>query len=383
MNPPLSLYVHIPWCERKCPYCDFNSHVAKETVDEAQYIDALIFDLEFDLEYFKDELKGRTIDSVFIGGGTPSLFSADSINALIKAVRSRAELASDAEITLEANPGSAESNRFLGFAHAGVTRLSIGVQSFNDRHLLQLGRVHSSGQAVAAAKMAKSAELDFNLDLMYGLPQQTMAEAMSDLEQAVALEPKHISCYQLTIEPNTLFHKNPPPRPDDDALWSMHLALNSRLREYGFIQYEVSAYAKAGKQCRHNLNYWQFGDYLGIGAGAHGKISHAASGVQRYWKIKHPATYLQRSLVRTDLAGSRDRISEENLAFEFMLNALRLSDGFPDSLFEDTTSIPLEKIAPLLDRHTDLGLIERHKGWIRPTERGRAMLDSMLQDYLP
>ena len=380
---PLSLYIHVPWCEKKCPYCDFNSHLARSKVDESVYVDELLRDLDCDMQYFAESmfgsLKDRPIQTVFIGGGTPSLFSAESYQRLFDGLRARLNFADNAEVTLEANPGSSEVDKFSGFRDAGINRLSIGVQSFNQFHLSALGRVHNSGEALSAAAYAKQAGFDnFNLDLMFGLPEQSLAQSLCDVQQAIALNPTHLSCYQLTIEPNTLFHHSPPVTPDDELLWDMQEQLQSELGQHGYSQYEVSAYSQADKRCQHNLNYWQFGDYLGIGAGAHGKLTLENGDVVRAWKIKHPTTYIN----KTQKVGGLDVIKESQVPFEFMMNALRLNHGFAIETFEARTGLSLESIEPLLTKHESQGLIERSVGVIQPTLFGHNMLNNMLEDYL-
>ncbi len=375
---PLSLYIHVPWCERKCPYCDFNSHQVKSNINESAYIDALLADIDQDIDQFGKALHGRLIQTVFIGGGTPSLFSAASYQRLFSELRTRLQFTEHAEITLEANPGSSEAEKFNGFREAGINRLSIGVQSFNQGHLSQLGRVHNPDEAIAAATYAREAGFhNFNLDLMFGLPDQRQDQALEDLKQAIALEPKHLSCYQLTIEPNTLFHHNPPITPKEEALWDMQEALQTQLTNHGYQQYEVSAYAQAEHQCQHNLNYWHFGDYLGIGAGAHGKIT-TEYGVFRTWKVKHPNTYL----TKESKLGGKDPVQGHLLSFEYMLNALRLNHGFELSEFEHRTQQNIESIQYLLDKHAGLNLITLHQNRITPTAFGHNMLNSMLEDYL-
>jgi len=377
---PLSLYIHVPWCEKKCPYCDFNSHLSKEIVDQREYINALINDLKADLESYGPSLQDRKIQSIFIGGGTPSLFDPDSFDFLLAEVKKITPLAKDIEITLEANPGSSETSKFIGFYQAGINRLSIGVQSYNPIHLSALGRVHNSNEAINAAQYARTAGFkNFNLDLMFGLPEQTLEDCLSDVQQAIELNPTHLSCYQLTIEPNTLFHHHPPITPNDDELWDMQTALQAELSNNNFQQYEVSAYSKPNKQCRHNLNYWQFGDYLGIGAGAHGKITNKTGAVNRYWKIKHPTTYLKKD----SKVGARNSVSKNQITFEFMLNALRLTDGFDYSIFTQRTGLSTDTIQPLIDKHIDLGLISAENTKITPTARGKQLLNQMLEDYLP
>ncbi len=375
---PLSLYIHIPWCERKCPYCDFNSHQAKQEINEPRYVEALLTDLDADLLDFGEAIRDREIKTIFIGGGTPSLFSSKSYQILFRGLKERLDFAADIEVTLEANPGSSEAVKFAGFKEAGINRLSIGVQSYNQQHLNRLGRVHSSTEAIAAAKYAKEAGLNnFNLDLMFGLPDQTLEQSLSDLAQAIKLQPTHLSCYQLTIEPNTLFHHNPPITPKEEALWDMQEALQKTLLEHGYEQYEVSAYSQNSRQCRHNLNYWNFGDYLGIGAGAHGKIT-TIDGVYRTWKIKHPNSYL----TKTSKLGGKSQVAPRTLTFEYMLNALRLNNGFSISEFEARTAQSEHSISALIQKHLKLGLIDKTNSQITPTLFGHNMLNNMLEDYL-
>jgi len=378
---PLSLYIHIPWCEKKCPYCDFNSHLARTDVNEPAYIEALLHDFERDFATFSNAIGNRKISTVFIGGGTPSLFDPDSFARLLNGLNNY--LSADIEITLEANPGSSEAEKFIGFREAGVTRLSIGVQSFNQQHLHALGRVHNANDAIQAAGYAKQAGFgNFNLDLMFGLPSQTLEQSIADAQQAIVLGPSHLSCYQLTIEPNTLFHHSPPVTPDDESLWDMQLAIQSELANAGYQQYEVSAYAQNSQHCQHNTNYWEFGDYLGIGAGAHGKITNTQGQVTRSWKIKHPATYLKAHENRTPFTGGVERVNDHQLTFEFMMNALRLRHGFNIELFKQRTRLSTSFIDTQLALHQQQGLIEIKDKHINPTQRGREMLDSMLQDYL-
>lgn len=375
---PLSLYIHVPWCERKCPYCDFNSHQKRKDIDEERYISTLLADLDTDIDSFGESITGREIRTVFIGGGTPSLFSAQSYQQLFQGLRERLSFSTHAEITLEANPGSSEAEKFSGFREAGINRLSIGVQSFNQAHLAALGRVHNPEEAINAARFARSAGFDnFNLDLMFGLPEQTLEHALNDLAQAIELNPTHLSCYQLTIEPNTLFHHKPPITPDDDTLWEFQSALQSALKLADFQQYEVSAYAKNKKHCQHNLNYWQFGDYLGIGAGAHAKLT-ANEKVIRTWKVKHPDSYIE----KTNKVGGRNEIERHQIPFEFMMNALRLNQGFTVQQFEQRCGMSTDTIDGLLDKHQSLGLIGINDERITPTEFGHNMLNSMLEDYL-
>ena len=378
--PPLSLYVHIPWCVRKCPYCDFNSHEKKNELPEKQYVAALLADLEQELP----EVWGRPVHSIFIGGGTPSLFSAEAFDTLLCGIRALLPLSPTAEITLEANPGAIETGKFHEFRALGINRLSIGVQSFNDDLLQKIGRIHGRREALRAAEQAHDAGFDnFNLDLMFGLPQQTLAQALNDISTAIALEPTHLSHYQLTLEPNTLFHHNPPVLPDDELRWDMQERCQEKIADSGYGHYEVSAYAKKGKQCQHNLNYWRFGDYLGIGAGAHGKISNAQyQTITRHNKQRHPNDYL-----RTAHSAERDQgrqvLSRADVGFEFMLNALRLTEGFESHLFQDHTGLPISVVEAPLRRAEELELIEWSVTHIRPTERGRNYLNDLLQLFLP
>lgn len=385
---PLSLYIHIPWCERKCPYCDFNSHVSDQALPESRYIDALLRDLDADLAYFAAYLSGRSLLSIFIGGGTPSLFSADGIKSLLQGVDARLPIEKHTEITLEANPGSAERARFDGYRAAGVNRLSIGVQSFNDQHLAALGRIHDKQAALAAVDAARRAGFDnLNLDLMFGLPAQSQQQAEADLAQAIDLGPTHISSYQLTLEPNTWFFNHPPALPSHDRLWAMQESLQSQLKDAGYGQYEVSAFAQAEQQCKHNLNYWQFGDYLGIGAGAHSKISSSKAPepqqVMRSWKFKHPRSYLEKADQAAELAGQRTAVDIAQLPFEFMLNALRLHQGFALELYTERTFQAPDNLHKIIDKHREAGLLDLTAGHLQPTQLGRKFIDSMLQDYLP
>lgn len=377
--PPLSLYVHLPWCVKKCPYCDFNSHGLKGALPEKAYVDALLRDLAQDLP----RVQGREIQSVFFGGGTPSLFQAESIGRLLEGARQQLRFSPEAEITLEANPGTVERGRFAAYKAVGVTRLSIGVQSFDPKKLEVLGRIHSSEEATRAAEEAHAAGLsNFNLDLMYGLPRQGLQEALSDLEQAVALEPAHISQYQLTLEPNTLFAAHPPLLPEDEMVWAMQQACQSYLGDHGYAQYEISAYARPGRQARHNLNYWRFGDYLGIGAGAHGKLTDASGEVTRLWKLKHPDAYLDSAGTPKSLGGV-SRVAEEDLAFEFMLNRLRLVEGFSPDEFETATGLPIGRIEAELKRALEQGLLEvTAEGW-KVSARGHNYLNDLQSYFLP
>ncbi len=376
--PPLSLYVHIPWCVRKCPYCDFNSHAAPEQLPEAAYVDALLEDLEADLRLTSE----RPLESIFIGGGTPSLFSAASIDRLLQGVRQRIELVPDAEITLEANPGTFERERFEGYRAAGINRLSIGVQSFNAEHLKQLGRIHNPDEACRAAEAAVAIFPRVNLDLMHGLPGQSTEQALRDLNQALAFDPGHLSWYQLTIEPNTEFHARPPQLPVDETLWTIQEQGQALLAAQGYDPYEVSAYAKPGQQARHNLNYWQFGDYLGIGAGAHGKLSYLdAEGnlqIERRHKMRQPKGYLNPV---TRLAG-QEPILKEDRGFEFMMNALRLTYGTEVELFGKRTGVNVLDIQPILDKASALGLLETKNHRLAPTPQGRLFLNDLLALFL-
>lgn len=375
--PPLSLYVHLPWCARKCPYCDFNSHEARGEFSEADYVAALIADLEQDLPH----VWGRPVRSIFIGGGTPSLFSPQAIDRLLRDIRTRLPVSPDAEITLEANPGSADVDRFLGFREAGINRLSIGIQSFDADKLKALGRIHGRDEALAAATAARAAGFDnFNLDLMFGLPSQTAEQALADVATAIDLEPTHLSVYQLTLEPNTYFHRYPPSLPDDEAIWDMQQQIVPALSHAGFSQYEVSAYARAGRECRHNLNYWRFGDYLGIGAGAHAKLSNADS-ITRLWKVKQPKDYLA-SAGGTGVVGGKQRLSQHDAALEFMLNALRLTGGFETPLFAECTGLSLTEVEAPLRRAQAQGLIVWDEHTIRPTAQGRQFLNNLLELFM-
>ncbi len=373
--PPLSLYVHLPWCVKKCPYCDFNSHALRDEVPENRYVDALLTDLAHQEQY----LAGRPLQSIFFGGGTPSLFSPDAIEKLFQGINSMAKFEPGIEITLEANPGTVDYERFAGFRSAGVNRLSIGVQSFDDKKLKSLGRIHGSTDAVRATHAAINAGFEnFNLDLMYGLPEQTLEQSLSDLTQAIALRPAHLSVYQLTIEPNTLFHHKPPVLPGDDVLWAMHQAIANSLSASGYKQYEVSAYAFPGRQCRHNENYWRFGDYIGIGAGAHGKLT-THDQIIRTTREKHPERYLMDS---TSFLTTRV-VERDELAFEFLLNALRLRDGFDITLFEQRTGQCIDIIEPAVEIAVHRGLLQSSEDNFQATELGFRFLNNLLELFLP
>jgi oxygen-independent coproporphyrinogen-3 oxidase len=376
--PPLSLYVHLPWCLKKCPYCDFNSHEAKGEVEQARYLDALCADLEAALPF----IWGRRVHTIFIGGGTPSLFAPEAIGRLIGDIRARLPLEPGCEITLEANPGTFERDRFRGYRAAGVTRLSVGVQSFDDAKLAALGRVHDGAQALAAVEEARAAFDTFNIDLMYALPGQTLADFDSDLTQALALEPKHLSIYHLTLEPNTLFAKFPPKAlPDDDAAFDMLDLITARTAAAGMERYEVSAFARPGHRCEHNLNYWQFGDYLGIGAGAHGKLSFPHR-VIRQTRFRDPAKYMDQALAGHAIAQD-DEVARDQLPFEFMLNATRLKDGFELTRFSERTGLSLAALQKGLDQAERQGLIARDFARVWPTERGFDFLSDLQGLFLP
>lgn len=380
ITPPLSLYVHLPWCVRKCPYCDFNSHALKDELPETEYVAALLRDLDQDLPRVAD----RRLETVFFGGGTPSLFKPESIARILEETRQRLPVAEDAEITLEANPGTVERGRFAEYKAAGVTRLSIGVQSFNPWHLQILGRIHSASEAARAAEETHAAGLtNFNLDLMYGLPEQNIAQAHTDVERAVTLKPAHISHYQLTLEPNTLFYAAPPALPDEDLIWQMQQACQTLLNESGYRQYEVSACSRAGRECRHNLNYWRFGDYLGIGAGAHGKLTDACHDrILRLWKTKHPAAYLRDAGTPASI-GAVTEVADGDRIFEFMLNRLRLHEGFSAGDFESATGLPFRELLPSLETVRARGLLEMTNSQWQPTDRGYAYLNDLQAHFLP
>jgi len=381
LPPPLALYVHLPWCVRKCPYCDFNSHASPSEPPEAAYVDALLRDLAQDLT---GASAGRPLVSIFMGGGTPSLFSGGAIARLLDGVRALAELAPDVEITLEANPGTADAASFAAYRAAGVNRLSIGVQSLDAAKLVSLGRIHDPRQARAALRLARAVGFDnVNLDFMYALPGQTLAEAASDLEAAISLEPEHLSYYQLTLEPNTPFHRAPPPLPDDDLAADMHDQGLERLAAVGYDQYEVSAYARPGQRCRHNLTYWTFGDYLGIGAGAHAKLTDPARGeVERMTKLRHPEAYLAAAQDRHFLS-SRRTLGTDDLILEFALFALRLNEGFDQALFEVRTGLPFACLAGPMEAARGRGLLALEPGRVRPSALGRRFLNDLVQHFGP
>lgn len=372
--PPLSLYIHIPWCVQKCPYCDFNSHALKGEVPHQEYVDHLLADLDADVPLSGD----RELRSIFIGGGTPSLLSADAMQALLDGVRSRLPLAADAEITMEANPGTVEADRFSGYQKAGINRISIGVQSFSPEKLTRLGRIHGPEEAKRAAHLAAGLGLrSFNLDLMHGLPDQTLQEALDDLRQAIALNPPHLSWYQLTIEPNTLFGSRPPVLPDDDALWDIFSQGHELLTVAGYQQYETSAYAKPGYQCQHNLNYWRFGDYLGIGCGAHGKLTLPDGRIIRTVKTRHPRGYMRGSYL-----DKRDDVQAEDLPFEFFMNRFRLLEAAPRADFSDYTGLPETVVRPQIDAALAQGYLTETATHWQITEHGKLFLNSLLEGFL-
>ncbi len=374
--PPLSLYVHIPWCVRKCPYCDFNSHEARGDVPEDAYVDALLRDLEFALP----SIWGRKVFTVFFGGGTPSLFSAAAIDRLLAGIRARVPLLPDAEITLEANPGTFERQKFAGFFAAGVNRLSLGVQSFDPQQLKALGRVHDADEARRAAEAALMIFGNVNFDLMYALPRQTVDGARADLAEALAFAPPHLSFYHLTLEPNTLFHRHPPPLPDEDTAADIEDAVHDMLAGAGYRQYETSAYAKPGRACAHNLNYWRFGDYLGIGAGAHSKLSFADR-IVRQLRWKQPQQYLERMAEGRPLL-EEVAVARDDVGFEFMLNALRLVDGVPATLFAERSGYPLALVSHPLAAAVSKGLLDADPTLLRPTELGRRFLNDLQELFL-
>jgi putative oxygen-independent coproporphyrinogen III oxidase len=381
ITPPLALYIHIPWCVRKCPYCDFNSHEQRGPEQHRAYVDALLADLDADLAQF-EFARDRPIVSVFFGGGTPSLFAPDLIARILDGCRARLRFIDDAEVTMETNPGTVEHGRFEGYVKAGVNRISFGVQSFDDDKLARLGRIHGADEAERAVKEAQDAGVgEINLDLMYALPEQTLAGAVADVERAIALRPTHLSHYQLTLEPNTAFAAKPPPLPDDELGWDMQDACQARLAEAGFPQYETSAYAQPKHRCRHNLNYWQFGDYLGIGAGAHGKLSDG-SRIVRTAKLKTPKSYLAKAALPDRLA-TLAPIPERELGFEFMMNALRLVEGVGAEMFVQRTGLDPASVTAIVMRAAGDGLLVDDPARIQPTADGRRLLNELLIRFLP
>lgn len=372
--PPLSLYIHIPWCVQKCPYCDFNSHALKGEVPHDDYVAHLLADLEADLPL----VTGREIRTIFIGGGTPSLLSAEAMQTLMDGVRARITVAADAEVTMEANPGTVEADRFSGYQNAGINRISIGVQSFGDDKLIRLGRIHDAGEAKRAARLAATLGLrSFNLDLMHGLPEQHLGEALNDLRQAIELAPPHLSWYQLTIEPNTSFGSRPPVLPDDDLLWDIFSQGHQLLTGAGYVQYETSAYAKPGFQCQHNLNYWRFGDYLGIGCGAHGKISFADGRLLRTVKTKHPRGYMAGRYL-----DQQNEVAAEDRPFEFFMNRFRLLEAMPRCDFTDYTGLPESVVRPQIEAALNAGEISETATHWQITEHGKLFLNTLLERFL-
>lgn len=379
--PPLSLYIHIPWCVQKCPYCDFNSHAQKGLIPEAEYIQHLLADLSQDLTAYQAAIGHRKIHSIFIGGGTPSLFSAEGIAYLLKEVEKRIAFETNIEITLEANPGTAEAARFLGYAEGGVTRISMGIQSFEPEKLLKLGRIHDSQEAIQAVKFAqdsaKSGLKSFNIDLMHGLPNQSVQQALADLETGIALNPPHLSWYQLTIEPNTMFYYRKPTLPDDDALWEIFEQGHQLLTRAGYEQYETSAYAKKGFQCQHNLNYWRFGDYLAIGCGAHGKITFPTGEIYRFSKTKHPKGYM-----RGEYRYHQEQIELADRPFEFFMNRFRLLEAVPKSEFEAYTGLNETVVRPTMDWALTQNYITENASHWQITEHGKLFLNELLEAFL-
>ncbi|MDO8208551.1 MAG: radical SAM family heme chaperone HemW [Gallionella sp.] len=375
--PPLSLYIHIPWCVKKCPYCDFNSHEARGAFPEKEYVAALIRDLEMALP----QIWGRKVYTVFFGGGTPSLLSGEGVAEILRQVRMLLPLTGDAEITLEANPGTVEAGKFAAFRDAGVNRLSMGIQSFNDVHLKALGRIHSADEAKAAIDIAQRHFDNINLDLMYALPGQTLDQALQDVKTALSFEPQHLSCYHLTLEPNTLFYRNPPSLPDDDASSDMQQSIEELLAENGYQHYETSAFAKINRRSKHNLNYWKFGDYLGIGAGAHSKLSFPDK-IIRQARYKQPQAYMQQVGAGAPVQ-TENEVDRAELPFEFMMNALRLNEGFDPALYNERTSLSLIAIQRELLEAERRGLLFRDHQRIAPTQLGQRFLNDLLEIFLP
>ncbi|NOH72929.1 radical SAM family heme chaperone HemW [Vibrio pectenicida] len=382
--PPLSLYVHIPWCVQKCPYCDFNSHALKTEIPEQEYIAALLQDLDTDIERYQIKNNSRPLHSIFIGGGTPSLFSAQAIADLLQAIEARIPFKAEIEITMEANPGTIEAERFMGYQKAGITRISVGVQSFEQSKLIKLGRIHGQEEAVNAANLAHQIDLNsFNLDLMHGLPDQSINQALNDLEKAIELDPPHLSWYQLTIEPNTLFHYKRPTLPDDDDLWEIFEQGHKKLNHAGYVQYEISGYSKPNHQCQHNLNYWRFGDYLGIGCGSHGKVSFADGRIIRTTKIKHPKGYLAayNNMIKPYLY-SEDEVALADRPFEFFMNRFRLIEACPKQDFLDTTGLGFETIKTTIDWAINMGYINESETHWQVTEKGKLFLNDLLEAFM-
>ncbi|WP_456296280.1 radical SAM family heme chaperone HemW [Vibrio sp. AK197] len=383
--PALSLYVHIPWCVQKCPYCDFNSHELKEQIPEKAYINALLEDLDTDIDRYQLADNPRRLHSIFIGGGTPSLISAQGIAQLIQGIAKRIVFEDQIEITMEANPGTIEAERFKAYQQAGITRISIGVQSFEQQKLERLGRIHGQQEAVNAAKLAHQIGLNsFNLDLMHGLPDQSIEQALADLDQAIALDPPHLSWYQLTIEPNTMFYYKPPTLPDDDDLWDIFEQGHQKLSAAGYVQYEISGYSKPGFQCQHNLNYWRFGDYLGIGCGAHGKLSFSDGRIIRTTKIKHPRGYLAayQNMVKPYL-DHEQLVADQDRPFEFFMNRFRLLEACPKQDFVSTTGLPQQTIQPTIDWALNKGYLQQTETHWQITEQGKLFLNDLLAAFMP
>ncbi|ELE7133248.1 radical SAM family heme chaperone HemW [Vibrio harveyi] len=382
--PALSLYVHIPWCVQKCPYCDFNSHALKAEIPEEEYINALLEDLDTDIEKYRLNEAPRPLHSIFIGGGTPSLISAEGIERLLKGIEARIPFKPEIEITMEANPGTIEAERFVGYRKAGVTRISIGVQSFEQQKLERLGRIHGQDEAVNAAKLAHKIGLNsFNLDLMHGLPDQSIEQALADLDKAIELAPPHLSWYQLTIEPNTMFYYKPPTLPDDDDLWDIFEQGHEKLAAAGYVQYEISGYSKPGYQCQHNLNYWRFGDYLGIGCGSHGKLSFADGRIVRTTKVKHPRGYLMayQNMVKPYL-DSEQLVADEDRPFEFFMNRFRLMEACPKQDYTDTTGLPLSSIQETIDWALEMGYLSETETHWQITKKGKLFLNDLLEAFM-
>jgi len=379
-TPPLSLYIHIPWCVRKCPYCDFNSHAVRDEIPEQAYMTALLADLELELP----AVWGRTVETVFIGGGTPSLISPAALDRLLAEIRARLPVKPGAEITLEANPGTVDQSRFAGFREAGITRLSLGIQSFQPELLKNIGRIHNDREALTAFRAARQAGFDnINMDLMFGLPGQNINQALGDLQTATELVPEHLSWYELTIEPNTWFHRHPPGPVDDEVCWEMQAAGQALLQKAGYTRYEISAYAKSGRQCRHNLNYWRFGDYLGIGAGAHGKITDAASQrIYRVAKVRHPRNYIETAHTPRRIS-TKYNLEPQDVLLEFAMNALRLDNGFSTAGFTAATGLPASAIEPGIQQAMQRGLLVRDRDNILATAHGQRYLNELLQYWVP
>ncbi|CAM4299062.1 radical SAM family heme chaperone HemW [Vibrio agarivorans] len=382
--PALSLYVHIPWCVQKCPYCDFNSHAQKADIPEQEYIQALLEDLDTDIDKYALHATPRPLHSIFIGGGTPSLISPQGIQSLLQGIEKRIPFKSDIEITMEANPGTVEAERFAGYQRAGITRISIGVQSFEQDKLERLGRIHGQQEAVNAAHLAHNIGLNsFNLDLMHGLPDQSVEQALADLDKAIELAPPHLSWYQLTIEPNTMFYYKTPALPDDDDLWDIFELGHEKLRQAGYVQYEISGYSKPGYQCQHNLNYWRFGDYLGIGCGAAGKISFADGRIVRTTKIKHPRGYLSayQNLTKPYLSDEQ-LVANEDRPFEFFMNRFRLMESCPKHDFIDTTGLGFEAIQDTINWAIEMGYLSETDTHWQITEKGKLFLNDLLEAFM-